>query len=1442
MYELNGDEYSLEQLQGAAEKYGMDFDSYLETMKQKGLVEKTQDVAATDAAVTSQPDTDLASEDTSWGSQLYNNFQGYINPFVPQEEKVLYKAGVDPEKVRTESATYKNQIENFNKELDKAFGPNGELFGRVIENPNNLSLEDRKQKAGEFGTPEEYLLDLIKQQVGGMGWSNEKTELGEAKYGLLNQDDIESVVKDKFNIELEQYLENKADNFAINKAQEIGDGKIRDWQEENRSTLVNAYQGINKEIAGLVEKLNYGNLEGEKRTAVYQELLQKKQEKGEGTSMLFDLNTKKLVIARDKKDAEQRIDENENLIDLGIQEEQTRINEKLGLLDADDQLDYLRNEFETSALTYAGHQKYLNQNVRVEVSVPGASEEGFQGDETEFRSVPLRQILQEELGTNWVTKSLKGLKLEDRVDVKALEGLTTPEGKVLKNRDDIEDFIQILANNELDYTREYNATKNMYLLNEGLVDLEKPEYVPSTIIPKNMAALKQAGKSLMRPWSGEYYADKIIGSTGRDEIIATGEVYDNLGIKKTEKEQEQLEVNLREMVNDGLLQSNKMLVEFAGINKGLAAVGATARFARLMQALEKGKYVKDGTRYSNAAIKARARARNMEVSDYAKMVGIKEVTSVGNRGLQIMANGLMEGLKFEAFTQFDITNMQLKPEAGEQFGFATGFGFGAAGRVLAPLSPLLQRRGYLKDIDGNLLKYAPTTRQARIGLNSRKLFETFVTAPASFVAGSEGGELVNMLVEDAMGDASFSNYLDEHYGHHDEVGKRLISNYFIGLGFGVGHFKGFSDYKSKAALERVANKELNILKNEFGGLAKLTSAEKNNIFSKESIKKLHKNLSDENLSKFYKHYDIYEMAYSRRQAAIRAEGYMDPSRAEELVRQDHKKLVAEERAAGRTLRFEVVNNNRLKPFQKKMTDKAQIIDSPDGKGKTIRYNADFYTPDVLAHEVHHYYTEDLLGRDVVFKADFMNNLNSIASKIELGRLVTEVEAKELGNEARTGQRMNLSEAIKLEKFDITNPRKNTKISQWELFAHIAEQIGNKNNYMDVKNSNGFAELKGLLSNLAKPTGKKLNLSKEADVVRWFSEYASNVKKGKSVVDLFAELNSVVDKDAIKINQQKALFEQSPGSTRLSSRDLLKEKTELIEQNKELARTKPEGYLQLAKENAKKIKAINENIRISEANEKNIKTYQEREAGDPTRTRAENELIKDNTGIIEDFIKSEFNPNLPVKVEDFRAETYAQVTKIMNRYDAATGVPFGAYLKQSLGGKHTQQKHSQLGNILRAAQKGKTVEISFSQMGKEFDINTLVDQGSLETAGLKTVEAGGKEGKRVEDTFKWTESDVAEKIDRAVVEKDIDVEGYVYKDIKKEVAGVELVKRVDKKTGKTKMVRPTKAVDVKATGGLVDVLEIVSKEFGISDVRRVLADQTLEKLLKSLCLKQKLLVA
>ena len=93
MYELNGEEVTLEFLQGKAQEYDMDFDSYLETMKKRGLIEKTdplfgvalkkygvvekkEDVAEPGAAVASEttaPDASVSSsEDTSLELQDIN--------------------------------------------------------------------------------------------------------------------------------------------------------------------------------------------------------------------------------------------------------------------------------------------------------------------------------------------------------------------------------------------------------------------------------------------------------------------------------------------------------------------------------------------------------------------------------------------------------------------------------------------------------------------------------------------------------------------------------------------------------------------------------------------------------------------------------------------------------------------------------------------------------------------------------------------------------------------------------------------------------------------------------------------------------------------------------------------------------------------------------------------------------------------------------------------------------------------------------------------------------------------------------------------------------------------------------------------------------------------------------------------------------------------------
>lgn len=80
MYELNGQEFTLETLQGKAQEYNMSFEDYIEAMKKKGLVEKTNGSQIEDA--TAEPvDTASKSEDTSLGLQ----------------DDTVYKAGLLPE-------------------------------------------------------------------------------------------------------------------------------------------------------------------------------------------------------------------------------------------------------------------------------------------------------------------------------------------------------------------------------------------------------------------------------------------------------------------------------------------------------------------------------------------------------------------------------------------------------------------------------------------------------------------------------------------------------------------------------------------------------------------------------------------------------------------------------------------------------------------------------------------------------------------------------------------------------------------------------------------------------------------------------------------------------------------------------------------------------------------------------------------------------------------------------------------------------------------------------------------------------------------------------------------------------------------------------------------------------------------------------------------------
>ena len=1156
MFELNGKPISIDYLKQKAEEFGMSYEDFLNDALSTGnLVQKEGNKTMAGAGVLRreflpsgfnfEPKKETKQKQPvkkqSLGDRISNAFNAYINPTIPLAEKPLYAAGFDVEeikqKARKKSKAYELDKINFEKELDKAFQQNN-LFGQMIENPSNLTLQEREIEAGEFGTPEKYLLNIVKKEIGGMGLFGDRNvdEQGRPLFKSLTNDDIESIIEAKFYDKLSAEILEKSNNIALNKKQNIEQQNIniRDWQNNTRKTFINGYTGIDKEIANLVESINNGNLDETQRATAIKSLKQKKSEKGDGTTMFYDLETRTLTKNK-----------TENSVDLGIEGEQAKFNDFLGRIKPENQLDYLRNEFERSALVLSAHNQKLDK-----VQTWSIRKSGY-------------EMIEDPSGNRRLIKS----SLRDLMRMTEFNDFAPVPAEQLRGADDetrkrlIRDWetdFKVLKQDDLNYTREFEALKRMYLLNEGIMDIEKPKYI--TIIPKNMAALKQSTAAIVRPWTSDYFAEKMIGSTNRTLLDETGKVYDNLGVEKTLNEQKQLKASISENVNEGVLGMNKMLIEFGGINKVLGVTGVAARYQKLLKTLSGGKYVKNGKTYSNALIKTRAKARGLKVDDYASSIGLRSVQSYKNKFYDVVAGGVMEAGKFELFTQFDVTKGEFKPEAGEQFGTATGFGFGAAGRIIAPLSPFLQQKGILTDFDKSI-KLA--SREARIGLNSRKLFETFVTQPASFVVGSEAGELTKAIVDDMLGNKQIGNYMKKHYPSYGETGQRLIVNYFTGLGLGVGHFKGFTDFKSKAAIQRTRDNAFSEMQKS-GRLGNLTESEINNILSEKSLSKLQESLSNKNLEEFYKHYEIYDGMDFRLQQLYRAEGYMDPSRSPELVKQDHKQFIAGETAAGRKIRLEVVNNDKLK-FQQRAIDpnkKAEIFTDPKTKLTTIRYNAKLYSPDVMPHEVHHYYTEELFGQDAVFKSEFMNTLKSIGNKIKLKRLITEQEAKELGNETLKGNNMTLSQSIELKKFDITSPTNQVRIQQWELFAHIAEQIGNKNNYFDIKNSGeggGFVDLRNLLSTLGKTTGKKLNLSREKDVVDWFTKYAENVKKGKSVVDMFSELENVIDFEATAIRKAERLAEGRTGVDTYSSERLDLGDGRRINNPKELAKEVQKEY-------------------------------------------------------------------------------------------------------------------------------------------------------------------------------------------------------------------------------------------------------------------------------------------
>jgi len=118
MFEINGKSYSIEQLQDAANRQGVDFGLYLEKMKEQGLVEKQvglpQDPTASQEDMGSQLD-DGSSESVSWFDQTWFG-RGFRAASTTGEATDLMAenfSNVDIEKVRDFIAAKEDEAKNY---------------------------------------------------------------------------------------------------------------------------------------------------------------------------------------------------------------------------------------------------------------------------------------------------------------------------------------------------------------------------------------------------------------------------------------------------------------------------------------------------------------------------------------------------------------------------------------------------------------------------------------------------------------------------------------------------------------------------------------------------------------------------------------------------------------------------------------------------------------------------------------------------------------------------------------------------------------------------------------------------------------------------------------------------------------------------------------------------------------------------------------------------------------------------------------------------------------------------------------------------------------------------------------------------------------------------------------------------------------------------------
>ena len=598
------------------------------------------------------------------------------------------------------------------------------------------------------------------------------------------------------------------------------------------------------------------------------------------------------------------------------------------------------------------------------------------------------------------------------------------------------------------------------------------------------------------------------------------------------------------------------------------------------------------------------------------------------------------------------------------------------------------------------------------------------------VVGAASGELAGvteLAIESAMGEKDFDFHLNELYGDMDEVEQRVITNalvFSVAGNMGKHRLKAQDFYITAPAKLRLRNN----LSDKIDAAMRKPEVQREFVELTKERDKLVKDYKDGNISEAKYEMEKTLLDFNINEIKSNKSNYMELKDLNPIQKRRVKDLsetlqsvnhlfAAQTRDKALTVKNPdgTPNKNFEANYKKIILDPINAVlqrANPGQKPVTVRFVegkearrvmeegnlAEFdpatnelifdksqYTSGKSNHELIH------MALRQVFKGKSGNRLE-VKFKERLDQVFEEAYGKGLkdmmsdfygegGLSAAVfkGYKAEQRKGESLQDFQ----RREMELRQEEYLANLAEFISNPEVYYSQVNNtfmkNAKAEFKSFMEETLPGIDKMFSrdMTKDMsakDFIDLLGRMGSDASRGIGIKGKIKKLANLQDVSFLGIEYVDATKPEV-----MASRDLRAERDALKNENLDLVKNKPEGYLEKAKANTVKIQDLTKNIEAAEKNVELMKEYDilESEANLENATEVDRlkmsrkfeQIRNNNEGILENYINKTYKdiPGSNLTRDMFKDYVYnTEFLKLFNTYrnrgEANKGVEFGAYLQ------------------------------------------------------------------------------------------------------------------------------------------------------------------------------------